>query len=79
MENLKALIYKRNVTLYQRSLAKQEFEGLLERLKLLENALLQQTRELNEKNNTCRHDFVTKKRESDKTGTCDYCGESVKI
>lgn len=39
MENLKALIYKGDLTSYQRALAQREFEGLIERLELYENAV----------------------------------------
>lgn len=39
MENLKALVYKGNLNLSQRALAKREFEGLIERLELFEKAI----------------------------------------
>lgn len=39
MENLKALVYKGDLTPYQRALAKREFEGMVERLELLEKAV----------------------------------------
>ena len=39
MENLKALVYKGDLTPYQRALAQREFEGLIERLELYEKAV----------------------------------------
>jgi hypothetical protein len=39
MENLKALVYNRKLTDYQRALAQREFEGLIERLELYEKAV----------------------------------------
>ena len=39
MENLKALVYKGDLTPYQRALAQREFEGLIERLELFEKAV----------------------------------------
>lgn len=39
MENLKALVYKVDLTAYQRVLAQIEFEGLIERIELYEKAV----------------------------------------
>ena len=39
MENLKALIYKGDITPYQRALAQREFEGMVERLEIYEKAV----------------------------------------
>ena len=39
MENLKALVYKGDLTPYQRALAQREFKDLVERLELLEKAV----------------------------------------
>ena len=39
MENLKALVYKGDLTPYQRALAKREFEGIVERLEIYEKAV----------------------------------------
>ena len=39
MENLKALIYKGDITPYQRALAQREFEGMIERLEIYEKAV----------------------------------------
>ena len=39
MENLKALVYKGDLTPYQKALAQREFEGLIERLELYEKAV----------------------------------------
>lgn len=39
MENLKALVYKGDLTPYQRVLAQREFKDLVERLELLEKAV----------------------------------------
>jgi hypothetical protein len=38
MENLKALVYGRNLNNYQKALAQREFEGLIERLKIYKQA-----------------------------------------
>ena len=39
MENLKALVYKGDLTPYQRALAQREFEGMIERLEIYEKAV----------------------------------------
>ena len=39
MENLRALIYKGDITPYQRALAQREFEGIVERLEIYEKAV----------------------------------------
>ena len=39
MENLRALIYKGDITPYQRALAQREFEGMVERLEIYEKAV----------------------------------------
>lgn len=39
MKNLKALIYKGDLTPYQRALAQREFEGMVERLEIYEKAV----------------------------------------
>lgn len=39
MENLKALVYKGDLTPYQRALALREFKDMVERLELLEKAV----------------------------------------
>lgn len=39
MENLKALVYKGDLTPYQMALAQREFKDLVERLELLEKAV----------------------------------------
>ena len=39
MENLKALVYKGDLTPYQRALARREFEGMIERLEIYEKAV----------------------------------------
>lgn len=39
MENLKALVYKGDLTPYQRALAQREFEGIVERLEIYEKAV----------------------------------------
>jgi len=43
MENLKALVSGRQLTVYQRALAKKEFEGIVERLELYDNAVKNNT------------------------------------
>ena len=43
MENLKALVYKGDLTPYQRALAQREFKDLVERLELLEKAVKNNT------------------------------------
>lgn len=39
MENLKALVYNKQLTQYQRALALREFKDMVERLELLEKAV----------------------------------------
>lgn len=39
MENLKALVYKGDLTPYQKALAQREFEGMIERLEIFEKAV----------------------------------------
>lgn len=39
MENLKALVYKGDLTPYQKALAQREFEGMIERLEIYEKAV----------------------------------------
>ena len=39
MENLKALVYKGDLTPYQRALAQREFKGMIERLEIYEKAV----------------------------------------
>ena len=73
--NLKMLVSGRQLNVYQKALAKREFEGLLERLELFE----QQLKILNipvvvGQSKQCRHD---KEPITDKEGfeVCPGCGE----
>lgn len=75
MENLKALVYKGDLTPYQRALAQREFKDLVERLELLEKAVKNNAVLPHVSNQLCDcKDFTIK----EKMLVCKKCGKEHK-